>query len=363
MPELTLVIPEIDSANDNEFVITHWHETSGSPIKVGDPIVDVETSKSTVEVVSEKSGFLYFLLPSGTLVKRYSAIALISPVELTDIEVREALSTEPKHPVALEDSQRPNGPVFSDQALRALDECMVPSDRFASDSFVTEEMVRAEARRVQGKDTSGTHTQARIDASRLVVVGGGGHAATLLDLVHETKAFTVIGILDDRLSPDHLVQGIPVIGQVRELMTLWEQGCALAINAVGGIGSRGMREDVWLRIKDSGLGTPRLIHPSAVIDSSVILGEGVQILAGSYVGARSQVGINSIVNSAAVVSHDCVIHEHSHVAPGAMLAGGVVIGQRTLVGMGTTIHMQVRIGDDVVVQNNSNIYEDLSNQT
>lgn len=361
MPDVTLIIPEVESVNDQEFVITHWHVRSGSAVQAGDPLVDVETSKSSVEIASERSGFLYFLLPAGSIVERSSAVGLISADELSDLEVRQALSAEPDRPDSPVGLPSPEGPVFSDRALRALEECAVPRDRFAAGTFVTEEMVRAEARRTRGADAQGARIQSRIDGSALVVVGGGGHAATLLDLLHVTRAFNVIGILDDRLAVGQLVNGIPVLGPVHDLTGLLEQGCALAVNAVGGVGSRRLRQDIWLRIKDSGLGTPRLIHPSAVIDSSATLGEGAQILAGSYVGARSQVGRNSIVNSRAVVSHDCVIGDHAHIAPGAMLAGDVVVGQRTLVGMGATIHMQVRIGDDVIVQNNSRITEDLSN--
>jgi len=361
MPDITLIVPEVESVNDTEFVITHWHVPSGARVQVGDALVDVETSKSSVEIASEHAGFCYFLLPAGSIVDRSAAVGLISTGELTEGQIREALGVQSHQDDDSQGRTDSDGPVFSERALAALEEVSVPRDRFAAGTFVTEEMVRTEARRMQDSGPSGTRTHPRIDGSALVIVGGGGHAATLLDLLHETRAFTVIGILDDRLPTDQLINGVPIIGQIDDLNRLVDQGCALAVNAVGGVGSRRLRQDIWLRIKDHGFGIPRMIHPSAVVDSSATLGEGAQVLAGSYVGARSHIGLNTIINSRAVISHDCRIGDHSHVAPGAMLAGDVVIGQRTLIGMGATIHMQVCISDDVIVQNNSRITEDLSN--
>ena len=361
MTEMIMIIPDVESANDNDFLISHWHVSSGSSVRVGDPLADIETSKSSVEILSEHEGILYYVLPVGSVVDRSSPIAVISHVELTEMELREALSVTSQQIAQATDAGSSHAPVFSDKAVSALQELGVPRDRFPTGSFVTEEMVLAESRTSETAGIAEIRVNSRVDGSALVIVGGGGHAATLLDLLRIARAFNVVGILDDQLPRGHVVNGVSVIGPTTELTSLVEQGCILAVNAVGGIGLRRARQDIWSKIKSSGMGLPCLVHPGAIVDSSATLGEGAQVMAGSYVGARSQVGQNVIVNTSSVVSHDCVIQDHAHIAPGALLAGNVSIGQRALIGMGATVHMQVQIGDDVVVPNGTRVTEDLAN--
>ena len=80
-----------------------------------------------------------------------------------------------------------------------------------------------------------------------------------------------------------------------------------------------------------------VIHPSAVISSSAIIGIGTAIMAGAVVQAGARIGKHCIINTCASVDHDCIIGDYAHIAPGAHLCGHVEVGEGALVGVGVGI--------------------------
>lgn len=209
------------------------------------------------------------------------------------------------------------------------------------------------------------HAPKRLSPRSLLIVGAGGHARVLIDLLHASGQYDVVGLVDSHLPAGSLVNGFPVLGpdSTEHLQSLAAQGIELATNAVGGIHDRALRSSVCARIRSAGLMMPVLVHPSATVDRSAHLGAGTHVLAGAYVGAGAQVGDDCIVNTHAVVSHDCVLGDHVTVSPGALLAGGVHVGANTLIGMGATVYLGLRIGAGVIVANGTAVFADVADAT
>ncbi len=205
------------------------------------------------------------------------------------------------------------------------------------------------------------HAPRRITPRSLLIVGAGGHARVLIDLLDASGQYEVVGLVDSHLPAGSLVNGFPVLGpdSSEHLQSLAAQGIELATNAVGGINDRALRSSVCSRIQSAGFSLPVLVHPSATVDRSAHLGAGTQVLAGAYVGAGAQIGADCIVNTHAVVSHDCVLGDHVTVSPGAMLAGGVRVGANTLIGMGATVYLGLTVGSRVVVANGAAVFADV----
>jgi sugar O-acyltransferase (sialic acid O-acetyltransferase NeuD family) len=202
---------------------------------------------------------------------------------------------------------------------------------------------------------------AQVRGSAIVIIGAGGHAKMILDLLTELRSFQVVGLLDDGVAAGQLVNGQRVLGPAspEQLADLRGQGLRLAVNAVGGVVNRPQRPAIWDRIRTAGFGLPTLVHPKAAVDASAQLGEGAQVLAGAYVGASTTVGDNCIINNGTVIAHDCAIADHAHIAPGAILAGGVSVGRNTLVGMGASIYLGVTVGADAIIANGVDVFADV----
>ena len=80
---------------------------------------------------------------------------------------------------------------------------------------------------------------------------------------------------------------------------------------------------------------PVLVHPSAVVEDTVRIGEGTVIMAGAVIQADVVIGRHCIINTSSSVDHDCILGDYVHIAPGAHLCGGVQVGEGTLVGVGS----------------------------
>ena len=98
-----------------------------------------------------------------------------------------------------------------------------------------------------------------------------------------------------------------------------------------------------------------LIHPSATVASSALIGMGTVIMAGAVVQARAQIGEHCIINTGATVDHDCALSDFVHVSPGANLCGGVTVCEGAWIGANATVIQGMKIAPWTVVPAGSTV--------
>ena len=64
----TIPTPRINT-NDEQVEVLEWHVPRGALVAVGQEIVDVETSKSTVTLTAETAGYIRPMVEKGTVVQ------------------------------------------------------------------------------------------------------------------------------------------------------------------------------------------------------------------------------------------------------------------------------------------------------
>lgn len=196
----------------------------------------------------------------------------------------------------------------------------------------------------------------------LVMLGAGGHAKVLLSLA-QSAGWQVVGVCDpelDRLGVKEW-RGIPVLGDDRALEKQDKKAIWL-INGIGQLVGGQARQKAFETLSAQGFHFPVLIHPSAWVDSSVRLSDGVQVMAGAIVQADVEVGPNSIINTGASVDHDCRLAGNVHVAPGAILCGSVQVATEVFIGSGACIIQGVHVGTGAVVGAGVTLTRNLSDQ-
>ena len=83
---------------------------------------------------------------------------------------------------------------------------------------------------------------------------------------------------------------------------------------------------------------PGEIHPTAVVDPTAELGEGVSVGPYAVIGARVRIGGGSVVGAHVVIGDGCEVGEGCTIHPHATLHEGVTLGARCL------IHSGARLG-------------------
>jgi pyruvate/2-oxoglutarate dehydrogenase complex dihydrolipoamide acyltransferase (E2) component len=78
-----VVIPRLGSSDESDEVkVLRWLKKVGEPVKEGDPLVEVETDKVTVEIEAPDSGLLSEVqVEEGEFVKFNSTVAFIEKKE------------------------------------------------------------------------------------------------------------------------------------------------------------------------------------------------------------------------------------------------------------------------------------------
>lgn len=186
--------------------------------------------------------------------------------------------------------------------------------------------------------------------TRVVLLGGGGHARVLIDCLLDREEVVLHGILDAENSREmRHVFGVPVLGGDDLLFSLRAQGVQAFIVGVGFPKNIRLRARLYSLGISSGYEPWPVIHSTARCSTRAKVGPGLQLLPGSIVNAGANIGENVLINTAAIVEHDCVVGAHSHVACGAVLSGGVHLGTCVHIGAGATLREGISVGDHAIV--------------
>lgn len=115
------------------------------------------------------------------------------------------------------------------------------------------------------------------------------------------------------------------------------------------IGENAVRERLQEKYTNKGLSFTNIIHPTAFVEKTVKLGNGIFIGAMSYVNGLTRIGDGAIINNHVNIDHDCVIGNYAHLAPGTCLTGNVLVGPRSFLGCGCRVIPETIIESDAVV--------------
>jgi sugar O-acyltransferase (sialic acid O-acetyltransferase NeuD family) len=186
---------------------------------------------------------------------------------------------------------------------------------------------------------------------RLLMVGGGGHARVLQEVLleagHELAGY--VAPSDAGLALVAPVEGGALERFTDEQVLALNPESVLLINGLGSSGDLTLRASVFEKFKAAGFNFLQTTAVTSHVSESATLVEGVQVMHMAVVHSDAKVDDNTIVNTGAIVEHHNVIGAHCHIAIGAVLAGNVTIGDRTHIGANATVLQGVTIGSNCII--------------
>ncbi len=352
MNHLTPIKIPLLNPNETEALLVSLEIAEGESIKEGQVIAVIETTKSTGELQAESSGYLVGVrFTPGDTLQAGDVLAYIG--ETPDAHDP---ALPPWTPLPAEEPKtksEPSGlritaPARELALAHGIDLSILPQG-----PLVTREMVEAQLK-VEQQQISIPEGE-----NRLVIYGAGGHGRSLAALVQKLGTYDILGFIDDGIPVGETVLGLPVLGGGADLHTLAKDGVRMALNGIGGISDLQSRLSAFNILRRTGFHIPTVIHPTAFIEDSAQLADGVQVFPFAYIGTQVEVQFGGIVNTGAIVSHDCVLGNYVNLSPGATLAGGVIVGERALIGMRATVNLYVKIGAGARVGNGATVKADV----
>lgn len=193
----------------------------------------------------------------------------------------------------------------------------------------------------------------------IVLIGGGGHAKSVIDSIKSEGKWNIIGILDNSDKIGQYIADIPVIGTDDDLPMLYNQGVRFVFITIGSIGNVHIRRKLFNKVTEIGFLFPNIIDKSAIIAADIELGTGNFFAKRTVINAGSIIGNQTIINTGAIVDHDCFIGDFVHLSPGSVLSGGVKIGRDSHIGTNSTIIQYINIGEQVLIGAGSVVLKDI----
>lgn len=180
--------------------------------------------------------------------------------------------------------------------------------------------------------------------SRIVIFGAGGLGREVLQAVRaQQRAGMPIECAGFLVDPDFAappaVHDLPVH---RDLLAL---AADASLRFVIAVGPPAARARIAARIERAvGQRFATVIHPAAILGSTVSVGAGSIILPAVSITADARIGCHVLVNPQVSIAHDCVVEDYVSLSPGVTLAGAVHIEEGCELGSGSTVIPRQRVG-------------------
>ncbi len=182
----------------------------------------------------------------------------------------------------------------------------------------------------------------------LILIGGGGHCKSCIDVIESGGNFKIIGIVDREEKLHQKVLGYEIIASDKDLPDLIRKHKNVLIT-IGGIKDPSIRVKQFDYLKQLGANFPLVISPQAYVAKSARIEEGTIVMHRTLVNTDVKIGRNCIVNTFGLVEHDSTMGDHSHLSTGAVVNGTCSIGQRVFIGSNSVVAEGVSISNDVII--------------
>lgn len=165
---------------------------------------------------------------------------------------------------------------------------------------------------------------------KLILIGGGGHCVSCIDVIEQGGVFEIAGIVDNAISQATLL-GYPILGGDEDLLRL-RSSYDHALVTVGQIKSPTVRSRLYDKVRSLGFELPAIVSPRAYLSRHATIGAGTIIMHDALINARASIGKNCIVNTKALIEHDAQVEDNCHISTAAIINGASIIRSGTFMG-------------------------------
>lgn len=167
----------------------------------------------------------------------------------------------------------------------------------------------------------------------ILLIGGGGHCISCIDVIEKEKKYKIAGIVDNTLQTNNTqeVLGYPILGTDEDLEKL-RRYFSHALVTIGQIISPTPRIQLYKNLKNLDFVLPTIISPLAYIAKNVTISEGSIVMHHALINTSSKIGKMCIINTKALIEHGCTIQDFCHISTAAVLNGDCIVEEQSFIG-------------------------------
>jgi sugar O-acyltransferase (sialic acid O-acetyltransferase NeuD family) len=340
----TIVVPQL-GVNDTTAIVKAILKPDGGRVARGEPIAELESTKVAFTVDAQHEGYVCWLVREG------STVTVQAPLAIVSSEKEEA---EREAAAFFERSARESGPPMTKRARALATAHGLTAEKLSTinAAIIRESDVLGLLARSRRAESPSLEDRVTVGKIAIFNASAGGQVVAK---TAEASGLEIVLFIDDvigRKSAD--VGGIPVLTLERFLKERRADVDAVFVHL-----QKESKQAVVESLKAAGVAAPTIVHPSAYVDATALLSEGVLVKAGAIVDAYVEVNSHSIVDNGVVLPHHVTIGRYTHVSPGVSAGGSVQIGSRVVVGVGAVIAPEISVGDDAVILPGARVRKDV----
>ena len=187
---------------------------------------------------------------------------------------------------------------------------------------------------------------------KIILIGGGGHCKSCIDVIESIKTFKIIGIIDKKENIGKKVLDYKIIGTDEDILTLSHKTDYFLIT-IGQIGTSSKREKIYNYLIENNLKTTCIISPFSVVSKNAIIEPGTIVMHHAVINSSAKIGKCSIINTKALIEHETQIGDFCHISTGAIINGGVVVEKNCFIGSNSTVNLGTRIHEKTIIASSS----------
>jgi len=166
---------------------------------------------------------------------------------------------------------------------------------------------------------------------KLILIGGGGHCESCIDVIESTGAYEIVGILDREDKIGSKVLGYPIIADDNAIPDFIKKGYYFLIT-IGQIRTHEPRKKIYDFLSSENALMAKVISPHAYVSKYAEVSEGTIIMHHALVNSGVKVGNNCIINTKALIEHGTVIDSHCHISTAAVINGDCIVNEGVFFG-------------------------------
>ena len=194
--------------------------------------------------------------------------------------------------------------------------------------------------------------------SEVVLIGGGGHCNSVIDVLRDTKEFKIRCIVETK-DQALIKREYPYVFGDEKILELIGSDVRFFI-AIGQIKSCAPRERIFDLVKLNRGNFITIKSKHSYVSETTQIGEGTFIGHGAIINCNVTIGKNCIINTKSLIEHDVSIGSHCHISTGAVINGSVNIGDRVFIGSGAIISNDVKVGCGSIIGAGEIVKHDVS---
>jgi len=181
----------------------------------------------------------------------------------------------------------------------------------------------------------------------IILIGGGGHCISVIDVIENDNKYNILGILDSN-SKEKNILGYKVLGGDDLIPELVNENTYFLIT-VGQIKNYSIRKNIAKTLTENNAKLATVISSLAYVSRHAHIEEGTVIMNHAVVNAKSRIGKNCIINTKSNIEHGVKIGDFCHISTCAVINGDSEVGKESFIGSNATISNGILIKENSII--------------